>query len=381
MSTPLVWQTVFVGSQFDTLAESVLRQRAIYNLDGNGNRILSSGTMTTNMQTRVVNITGQKDFFLQQLNTDYVSLSSWDTTTIYTPTGSAAEVLAGDPSKFLNTRSWSAANGQPLAVPTASLSGSDDVAALYTSLLNGAVSANTGTTIPGAIPSTTSDLQFDGTAKGSVVTHTGAFDLSTTGTIEAWVYVKQHTDTGGIVHKGVQADFLDECYSLQFWGNNGQVAFVIDGSGGGNNYDLVTSSINLNTGAWYYLVATWDNLSATEVYEVVYERCLAGIQSSRCFHRRTGQRVGRSYRIAAAQSLQRSLWLFQFQRRDQRGGFLDANGCRHRSRQLRSVQYPDSRLAPSLARYLMQCKPRPRGRGFVCAASRTPAYNTHLKLT
>ena len=39
--------------------------------------------------------------------------------------------------------------------------------ALYTSLLNGAVSANTGTTIPGAIPSTTSDLQFDGTAKGS----------------------------------------------------------------------------------------------------------------------------------------------------------------------------------------------------------------------
>ena len=124
VSTPLVWQTVFVGSQFDTLAESVLRQQATYNLDGNGNRILSSGTMTTNMQTRVVNITGQKDFFLQQLNTDYVSLSSWDTTTIYTPTGSAAEVLAGDPSKFLNTRSWSAANGQPLAVPTASLSGS-----------------------------------------------------------------------------------------------------------------------------------------------------------------------------------------------------------------------------------------------------------------
>lgn len=262
VSTPLVWQTVFVGSQFDTLAESVLRQQATYDLDGNGNRILSSGTMTTNMQTRVVNITGQKDFFLQQLNTDYVSLSSWATTTIYVPTGSAAEVLAGNPNAYLYGRSMTTSlnGGQPLAVLTASLSGLGDAAGLYTSLQNGAVSATTGSSITGAIPSPTTDLQFDGTAKGSDQGNIGS-GLTDKGTIEAWVYVKQITDTGGIVHKGVNPDFSDECYSLQFWGNNGQIAFTIDGLGGGNNYDLVTSSINLNTGAWYYLVATWDNSS------------------------------------------------------------------------------------------------------------------------
>jgi hypothetical protein len=265
VSSPQVWQTVFVGSQFDTLAESVLRQQATYDLDANGNRILSSGTMTTNMQTRVVNITGQKDFFLQQLNSDYVTLSSWDTTTIYTPTGSAAEVLAGDPSKFLYSRSWTGSlnGGQPLAVLTSSLSGSVDLAGLYTSLQNGAVTATIpGIGISGAIPSPTSDLQFNGTAKGSDLGTSGAYDLTDQGTIEAWVYVKQLTDTGGIVHKGVNIDFSDECYSLQFWGNNGQIAFTIDGSGGGSNYDLVTSSINLNTGTWYYLVATWDNRSS-----------------------------------------------------------------------------------------------------------------------
>ena len=87
--------------------------------------------------------------------------------------------------------------------------------------------------------------------------------MSTQGTIEAWVYVKQHTDTGGTVHKGERADFLDEILFPAILGNNGQVAFVIDGAGGGNNYDLVTSSINLNTGAWYYLAATWDNQVAT----------------------------------------------------------------------------------------------------------------------
>jgi len=265
VSAPLVWQTVFVGSQFDTIAESVLRQQATYDLDGNGNRILSSGIMTTNMESRVVNITGQKDFFLQQLNSDYVTLSSWDTTTIYTPTGSAAEVLAGDPSKFLYNRSWTGSlnGGQPLAVLTNSLSGAGDLAGLYTSLQNGAVSSPTGTTIPGAIPSTTEDLQFNGTTKGSDLGTSGTFDLTDQGTIEAWVYIKQHTDTGGIVHKGVATDFSDECYSLQFWGNNGQVAFVVDGTGGGSNYDLVTSSINLNTGAWYYLLATWDNRTTT----------------------------------------------------------------------------------------------------------------------
>jgi hypothetical protein len=258
VSTPQVWQTVFVGSQYDTLAESVLRQQVTYDLDANGNPSLATGVKVTNMQTRVVNIAGQKDFYLQQLNTDYVSLSNWDTTTAYTPTGDVAEVLAADPSKFLYSRTLGTSGA------VASTSGLSDLAQLYTSLVNNAV-VQAITPIPAfaadTLPSPTADLVFDGTAMGKVIHESDYpavnFDLNQTGTIEAWVYIKQHTDTGGIVHKGELANFSDESYSLQFWGNQGQIALVLDTTGG-SSYDLVTSTINLNTGKWYYLVATWD---------------------------------------------------------------------------------------------------------------------------
>jgi hypothetical protein len=262
VATPQTWQTVFVGSQFDTLAESVLRQQVTYDLVG-GDPDLNTGVRVTNMQSRVVNITGQKDFFLQELNSDYATLSGWDTTTVYTPSGDAAEILAGDPSKFLYGRTATEpSGGQPLAV--ASTSGLGDLASLYTAIQEGALAQNTGTTIPGAIPSTTQDLSFNGN-QGSTQPYQASFDLSTKGTVEAWVYIKQQTDTGGIVHKGVDPTFSDECYSLQFWGNQGQVALVLDpttatGSGG---YDLLTSTINLNKNKWYYLVGTWDTTAAT----------------------------------------------------------------------------------------------------------------------
>jgi hypothetical protein len=267
ISTPQIWQTVFVGSQFDTLAESVLRQEAAYDLDGNDNRILSSGVMTTNMQSRVVNITGQKDFFLQQLNTDYVTLSAWDTTTVYTPTGNAAEVLAGDPSKFAYSRTGHTVTGQSLAVTDTS--GLGDLADLYVALINSAV--------PGSVGSTTFPLDvipapnqiFNGSAIGSVIDYDPSYNLSPKGTIEAWVYITQHTDTGGIVHKGESATFSDECYSLQFWGNQGQVALVLDRPNG-TSYDLLTSTINLNTGRWYYLVATWEADLAGSSYMKLY---------------------------------------------------------------------------------------------------------------
>ena len=265
VSTPQVWSTVFVGSQYDTLAESVLRQQVTFNLDTNGNPSLATGVKTTNMQTRVANIAGLKDFYLQQMNTDYVSLSNWDATTVYTPTGDVAEITAADPSKFLYSRTFAAGAG------VSTTSGLGDLASLYTSLQTGAADVQvTATPLQnGPFLSGTGELQYNGTNKGTEIPNDSAFNLYPQGTIEAWIYVKQHTDTGGIVHKGELATFTDECYSLQFWGNQGQLALVLDGPGGGSNYDLLTSTINLNTGTWYYLVATWDR-TATPQYMKIY---------------------------------------------------------------------------------------------------------------
>ena len=259
--------TVFVGSQFNTLAESVLRQQVAYTLDASNNLILSSGVKATNMQTRVANITGQKDFYLQQLNTDYVTLSSWATTTIYAPTGTVSEVVAADPSAFLYGRTQAIpANGLPLAAPagTTDTTGTGDLATLYTSIAEGAATITTGTVIPNSIQPAGVEWLFNG-AQGTTLPNVPAYQLSTTGTVEAWVYINQQTDTGGIVHKGDMPDFSDECYSLQFWGNQGQVAFALDSTTAtaSSGYDLVTSTINLNTKKWYYLVATWDTTAAT----------------------------------------------------------------------------------------------------------------------
>jgi hypothetical protein len=277
--TSQVWPTVFVSSEFDALAESVLRQQVTYSL-ANGKIDYTTGTSVTNMQSRVVDITGMKDFYLQQLNSDYVSLSGWDTTTIYTPAGNAAEILAGDPNKFLYARTLTVTGSSaPLAILTTSIptAGLGDLASLYTSLQNGAANvpvpsnqqpSNPISTSPYLSSSDTEQLQFSGSNKGTEVPYGSSYDLYPQGTIEAWVYIKQHTDTGGIVHKGVKVDFTDECYSLQFWGNQGQLALVLDGVNG-TNYDLLTSTINLNTGRWYYIVATWDR-GATPNYMKLY---------------------------------------------------------------------------------------------------------------
>jgi hypothetical protein len=239
-------------------------------LDTSNNLVLNSGTINTNMQTRVADITGQKDFYLQQSNSDYVSLSNWSTTTIYTPTGAVSEVLAANPGTFVYTRN--ATGGiPPLATnSTADVTGTGDLSILYTSIAEGQGVSTTGTTIPGSITPPGALWQYNG-SQGTTVPNSGtAYPLGHTGTVEAWVYINQQTDTGGIVHKGVSPTFSDEAWSLQFWGNGGQVAWVIDKPGtSGSSYDLLLSKINLNTGKWYYLVATWDD-TASPKYDKLY---------------------------------------------------------------------------------------------------------------
>jgi hypothetical protein len=256
---------VFVGSQFNTLAESVLRQQVTYNLDVSGNLVLSTGQKSTNMKTVVADITGQKDFYLLQTNSDYVALSNSPNSTIYTPTGAVAEVIAGNPAAFVYTRNVTGSVNGNLPLGTSiitDVAGTGDLATLYTSIQEGQGVIHTGTTIPGSITPPGVLWQYSGT-QGTTVPNSTSYQLGHTGTVQAWVYINQQTDTGGIVHKGVLPTFADEAYSLQFWGNQGQIAWVIDKPGtSGASYDLLTSKINLNTGKWYYLVATWDDTAA-----------------------------------------------------------------------------------------------------------------------
>jgi hypothetical protein len=256
-------KTVVAGSTFDTLAESVLRQQIVYGLKAGNPTLpdLTTGQTTTNMQSRVVNIAGKKDFYLQQINSDNVSLSSWDSSTIYVPTGDATEIVAGDSSANVYARSQqiSPATGTlPIAVVTV---GSGDLATVYGSIMSGTATTSvpgtpSGSNLMGSGP----EYSFNGQqAVGNTTQST--LNLAQAGTIEAWVYVNQMTDTAGIVHKGVDISFGDECFSLQGWSSDGTIAIVLDQPTAGNSYDLVTSKTKLNQKKWYYLAATWDALT------------------------------------------------------------------------------------------------------------------------
>lgn len=266
--------TVFTGSTFATLAESVLRQQVVYVLgsatSGSTSYAVPTGTgvMTTNMQTRVVNIAGQKDFYLSQLNSDNVSLSSWATSTLYTPTGDATEILAADSTAYVFVRNQQitpAPGTLPFAVLTTDLPGSGDLATLFTSITEGAAATSTGLTTPAPILTTSvpistpnSSLSFNGQGSVGTTVASSVPSLASAGSLEAWIYINAQTDTPGIVHKGVLVDFSDECWSLQGWGSSGQIGIILDKPGTGNSYDSVLSKINLNVKKWYYIVATWD---------------------------------------------------------------------------------------------------------------------------
>jgi hypothetical protein len=254
--------TVFAGSQFSTLAESVLRQQVTYSLDGSNNIILSTGVKTTRMQTRVADITSSRDFYLSQLDSDSAALGSWTTSSIYTPTGNVEELIAADPGTFVYTRTLAGSAGSaPLYHDTATITdllGTGDLATVYGSIQEGAATISTGTTIPGSIIPGGVEWSYGG-SQGTTLPNTPAWQLGAAGSVEAWLFMTALTDTAGIVHKGVLPSFADEAYSLQFWGNTGTIAMVLDKPGSaGASYDLVTSTINLNLNKWYYVVATWD---------------------------------------------------------------------------------------------------------------------------
>jgi len=100
-------------------------------------------------------------------------------------------------------------------------------------------------------------LQFDGYNDYVLVPDSDALTLADSGSIEVILKVIEHKAYAGIVHKGVKKDFSDESYSLQYWGSDGTLRFLVTGNSG--VYSYADSTVKLQKGVWYHIVATWDS--------------------------------------------------------------------------------------------------------------------------
>jgi prepilin-type N-terminal cleavage/methylation domain-containing protein len=96
-------------------------------------------------------------------------------------------------------------------------------------------------------------LHFDGIDSHVSVPDSPTLDLTTAGTVGAWIYMDSITPFGGIIHKGDKTDFSDEAYTLQFWTGN----TIILGLNNGQYMVQTTTAFSPNT--WYYVAGTWDS--------------------------------------------------------------------------------------------------------------------------
>ena len=105
------------------------------------------------------------------------------------------------------------------------------------------------------------------TANYLTVPHNSLLNLNVSGgTICAWLNIIDKTQyRGGIVHKGENSSYVDEEYSLQFYGATGTAlpAFVIRDSALVEH--TVYSSIELTTGKWQQVCTTY-NTSVMKIY-------------------------------------------------------------------------------------------------------------------
>lgn len=106
-------------------------------------------------------------------------------------------------------------------------------------------------------------LDFDGLNDAVYVNHSKILNLSTSGTIEAWINVDVINPSSGIIHKGELSNYTDEEYSLQFYWSSGQynkICFILGNSSGkeGITWNKLVSKTSLDTGKWYHLAAVWD---------------------------------------------------------------------------------------------------------------------------
>lgn len=271
---------VFVGSEHVTLIESVIRKEVVFDYDDTEGKPGAARTGRAYMKSHVVDTTGAgADFLIGLLNTDEAVFADWDSAPYFIPSGDTAdEIVYGNPdSEVARIDYIGSSDGVQIPLLDDALPADTDLASMYMSIITGVWNALlvdpdmdiTVADLPGSGEKQTILMpevgvaEFDG-EHGYAVTNPTAADPAinptSAGTVEAWVYVEKHMDTAGIVHKGVEHDFSDEGYTLQFMGY-ATPAFGIVQDGTNADYVMAKANLALNTGKWYYLVGTWDATS------------------------------------------------------------------------------------------------------------------------
>ena len=92
-------------------------------------------------------------------------------------------------------------------------------------------------------------IEFDGVDDFVEVAHDSSLDLTTEGTLEAWINLS-NSQAGGIINKG---NNTDNGYSLAVNGSDNILFSLYNDSG----YTTVTSATALDSG-WYHIAAVWD---------------------------------------------------------------------------------------------------------------------------
>lgn len=105
-------------------------------------------------------------------------------------------------------------------------------------------------------------LVFNGSGFVRANDHT-SLDLTSAGTVAAWIRTDVFNNDMGIVHKGRQTNFSDEAYSLQF-STNRRIQLALVKSGGGF-VTLDSRPLPDTTGVWRHVAATWD-ASTRKIY-------------------------------------------------------------------------------------------------------------------
>ncbi len=79
-----------------------------------------------------------------------------------------------------------------------------------------------------------------------------SLDLTSEGTLQAWINIDSMERFSGIIHKGNKKDFSDEAYTLQFY--NRKLTLALN-----NGEGFLDTNYRFETGKWYHVAGTWDN--------------------------------------------------------------------------------------------------------------------------